>query len=284
METTLDRAALGAFLRSRRLALQPEDVGLRRGSRRRTSGLRREEVAELCDMSADYFARLERGGGAQPSEQMAAAIARGLRLTPDERDHLFLLCGHPAPPRHRHDQHVGPGLMRALDRLRDTPAQVMGPLGETLRQTPPAVALLGDQTHHTGKMRHAAYRWFTDRADRERYLPDDHEHTSRVQVAMLRAAATREGPRSPAARLAAELRATSAEFAALWDRQEVGLRWSSAKRFVHPEVGRIDLFCQSLLDPDQSQTLLIFTATPGSESYEKLALLTVLGTDTFPVA
>lgn len=71
------------------------------------------------------------------------------------------------------------------------------------------------------------------------------------------------------------------EFAELWNRHEVGLRWSNAKRFVHPEVGRIDLYCQTLLDPDQGQSLLIFTATPGTESHDKLALLTVLGADTF---
>src|SRR3954452_18220854 len=94
MDRTFDRVSLGAFLSARRAALQPEDVGLRRGQRRRAPGLRREEVAELCTMSADYFARLERGAGPQPSEQMVAAIARGLRLTLDERDHLFLLAGY----------------------------------------------------------------------------------------------------------------------------------------------------------------------------------------------
>lgn len=283
MEQTVDRASLGAFLRARREALQPEDVGLRRGSRRRARGLRREEVAELCDMSADYFARLERGSGPQPSQQMAAAIARGLRLTPDERDHLFLLCGHRTPRRRLCGEHVNPGLMRILDRLQDTPAQVMGPLGETLLQTPPAVALLGEQTHYTGDARSAAYRWFTDPAARLRYLPDDHRLNSRVNVALLRAAATRDGPRSRAARLVASLLRDSTEFAALWERHEVGLRWSEAKRFVHPQVGRIDLFCQNLWDPDQSQSLLIFTATPGTDSYDKLALLTVLGTEHFPV-
>jgi transcriptional regulator with XRE-family HTH domain len=283
MEQTVDRASLGAFLRARREALQPEDVGLRRGSRRRARGLRREEVAELCDMSADYFARLERGSGPQPSQQMAAAIARGLRLTPDERDHLFLLCGHRTPRRRLRSEHVNPGLMRILDRLQDTPAQVMGPLGETLLQTPPAVALLGEQTHYTGEARSAPYRWFTDPAARQRYLPDDHGLNSRVNVALLRAASTREGPRSQAARLVASLLRQSTEFASLWDRQEVGLRWSDAKRFVHPQVGRIDLFCQNLQDPDQSQSLLIFTATPGTDSYDKLALLNVLGADSFPI-
>jgi transcriptional regulator with XRE-family HTH domain len=280
----LNRDGLAAFLRARREALRPEDVGLRRGARRRTKGLRREEVAELCDMSADYFARLERGSGSQPSQQMVTAIARGLRLTPGERDHLFLLAGHPASARHLRGEHVSPGLMRVLDRLRDTPAQVMGPNGETLLQTPPAVALLGDQTRYTGKARSAPYRWFTDPAARERFEPADHPEHSRVNVAILRTAATAQGPRSPAAALVAALRQESPEFAELWNRHEIGPLWSSAKRFVHPEVGRLELFCQILVDPDQAQSLLIFTAMPGGDSGEKLALLTVLGTDTFPPA
>jgi len=139
----MDPIGLGTFLRTRREALQPEDVGMPRGARRRTSGLRREEVASLVGMSPDYYARLERGAGPQPSEQMVAAIARGLRLSLAERDHLFTLAGHTTPRRTSRTDHVAPALMRVLDRLQDTPAQVMGGLGETLVQTPQAVALLG---------------------------------------------------------------------------------------------------------------------------------------------
>ncbi|ADJ47955.1 XRE family transcriptional regulator [Amycolatopsis mediterranei S699] len=283
MDSTFDAATLGAFLRTRRAALQPEDVGLRRGHRRRAPGLRREEVAQLCSMSADYFARLERGDGPQPSEPMLAAVARGLRLTPGERDHLFLLAGYRTARRDLRAGHVSPGLMRVMDRIADTPAQVMGPLGETLLQTPSAVALLGEQTQYTGHARSAPYRWFTDPAARERYHPGDHARTSRVNVAQLRAAVTRDGPRSPAAELVAALRGTGDEFDGLWERHEVGLRLSETKRFVHPEIGRLDLYCQLLLEPDEGQSLLIFTATPGTEDQEKLALLTVVGTEEFSV-
>jgi transcriptional regulator with XRE-family HTH domain len=283
MDRAFDPTSLGTFLRTRRAALQPEDVGLRRGHRRRAPGLRREEVAELCAMSADYFARLERGDGTQPSDQMVAAIARGLRLTPDERDHLFLLAGYRTARRDLWSRHVSPGLMRVMDGLAGATAQVMGPLGETLLQTPSAVALLGEQTRHTGDARSAAYRWFTDPAARERYHPEEHDQNSRITVAQLREVVTRDGPGSPAADLAATLRRTSDEFARLWERHEVGVRWSDTKRFVHPQVGRLDLYCQLLLEPDQGQSLLVFTATPGTESHEKLALLAVLGTDRFAV-
>jgi transcriptional regulator with XRE-family HTH domain len=276
----VDQVALGTFLRSRREALRPEDVGLRRGPRRRTVGLRREEVADLADMSADYLARLERGAGPQPSAQMIGALARGLRLTVDERDHLLLLAGHRAPAHAGSSDHVSPGLMRILDRLTDTPAQVMGPIGETLAQNAAAVALLGDATHYTGPDRGAAYRWFMDPSTRAIYPAEDHEHHSRVQVSQLRAVAARLGPQSAAASLARYLERHSPEFEVLWAANEVGLRQSEEKRFLHPEVGALSLYCQIVLDPDQTQTLLVFTATPGTESAEKLRLLTVLGTFT----
>jgi len=111
---------MATFLRRRRESLQPEDVGLPRGRRRRTGGLRREEVAALCHMSADYYARIERARGPQPSEQMIASIAQGLHLSLDERDHLFRLAGHRPPARGTTGEHIGPGLLRVLDRLDDT--------------------------------------------------------------------------------------------------------------------------------------------------------------------
>lgn len=188
-----DRAALAAFLRARREALQPEDVGLPRGRRRRTGGLRREEVAALCDMSVDYYSRLEQPRGPHPSEQMLTAMARGLRLSLEERDLLFQLAGHALPSRARRGDHVAPGTMRILDRLQDTPAQVMNHLGETLSQTRPAVALLGDQTAYTGLARSSHYRWFTDPAARLIHPESDHAEQSRLMVADLHSAFSREG-------------------------------------------------------------------------------------------
>jgi transcriptional regulator with XRE-family HTH domain len=170
----MDRAQLADFLRTRREALQPEDVGLPRGPRRRTGGLRREEVAALSGMSADYYSRIEQQRGPQPSEQMLAAIARGLHLSLDERDHLFRIGGHPAPQRNPRSDHINPGMMRILDRLADTPAQVMNHLGETLKQTRPAIALLGDDTRWTGMARSMVYRWFTEPSARLIYPVPDH--------------------------------------------------------------------------------------------------------------
>jgi transcriptional regulator with XRE-family HTH domain len=279
----VDRTGLADFLRKRREALQPEDVGLPRGSRRRTSGLRREEVAALCDMSTDYYSRLERQRGPQPSEQMIAAIARGLHLSLDERDHLFVLAGHNAPRRTVRSDHVNPGLMRILDRLSDTPAEVISEIGETLIQTRLAVALLGDRTKHTGWARSLTYRWFTEPASRSIYPEEDHPMHGRVFTAQLRAVSARQGPQSRAAVLAHRLLDQSPEFAALWAGHEIGLHYTDEKRMLHPEVGLLTLHCQVLLDPDQSQALLVYTATPGTESHDKLQLLTVIGNQNLSV-
>jgi transcriptional regulator with XRE-family HTH domain len=273
----IDRTALAEFLRRRRESLQPEDVGLPRGQRRRTSGLRREEVAALCHMSTDYIGRLEQERGPRPSEQMIASIAQGLHLTLDERDHLFRLAGHNPPVRGAVSQHIGPALLRILDRLQDTPVEIITELGETLRQSPLGVALTGDSTRFTGPSRSIPYRWFADPATRLLYDPADHPYLSRVFASGLREVVTVRGPDSRAAHIADLLYARSEEFRGVWNEHEVGIRPTEVKRFIHPEVGPLELNCQVLLDPDQSHRLLVYTAVPGTESYEKLELLSVIG-------
>jgi transcriptional regulator with XRE-family HTH domain len=273
---TIDRAGLAGFLRLRRESLQPEDVGLPRGQRRRTEGLRREEVAALSHMSPDYYARIEREVGPQPSEQMIASIAQGLHLTIDERDHLFRLAGHTPPSRGSSSEHISPGMLRIFDRLADTPAEVVTELGETLRQTPLGVALVGDLTRYTGPARSLGYRWFTDPAVREIYPTEDHPFLSRLWASGLRELVGVRGPDSRAAHYVELLVAESAEFREVWALHEVGVRPGATKRYQHPEVGPLELTCQTLLDPDQSHRLLVYTAAPGSESYEKLQLLSVV--------
>ena len=276
----IDRTGLAEFLRHRREALQPEDVGLPRGARRRTGGLRREEIAALCHMSPDYYARLERGSGPHPSEQMISSIAQGLHLNHHARDHLFRLAGHTPPSRgEMTEQHIAPGLLRILDRLDDTPAEIVTELGETLRQTRMGRALSGDLSSYTGSARSFAYRWFTDPTARARYVSEDHDALSCLFASNLREVVGKRGPHSRAATLAESLLAESGEFRTLWDRQELGLRPASEKRFVHPEVGQLELQCQTLIDPENFHLLLVYTADPGSESYDKLQLLSVIGSE-----
>jgi transcriptional regulator with XRE-family HTH domain len=277
----MDRSALADFLRRRREALQPADVGLPPGARRRAPGLRREEVAALATMSTDYYTRLEQQRGPQPSEQMLGALARALRLTNPERDYLFRLAGHNAPAAVSATTHVAPALLRVLDRLADTPALILSSLGETLVQNQLAAALLGDNLRHTGHARSATYRWFTDPDERLRYPENDRARQSRAQVASLRAAYGAMGDPSPAADLVRALRKASPEFAALWGRHEVARRFEDHKILIHPEIGPIELDCQVLFTEDQSQALLVLTAPPRSAAEDKLRLLAVLGHERF---
>src|SRR3984957_13699911 len=166
----MDRGALADFLRRRREALRPEEVGLPVGARRRTSGLRREVGAALGAMSTDYYTRLAQERGPPSRGQMLASLARALRLTSDERDYLFQIAGHSAPTPAAAATHVAPALLRVLDRLSDTPALILSNLGETLVQNRMADALFGDKSAHTGLARSEIYRWFTDPAERLRYL------------------------------------------------------------------------------------------------------------------
>jgi transcriptional regulator with XRE-family HTH domain len=272
----IDRAGLAEFLRARREALQPEDVGLPRGLRRRTSGLRREEVALLCHMSVDYYARLERRRGPQPSEQMLASMAQGLHLSHPERDHLFHLAGQRPPVNSVVSEHISPGLLRVLDRLDDTPAEIVTELGETLKQTTLGVALTGDTTSYTGPERSIGYRWFTIAEVRQRYAPESHTLLSRMYTSGLRQVLALRGPSSRAAELADLLLDRSEEFRRLWADHEVGVLPEDVKHFVHPEVGALELHCQRLVDPGHAHSLLVYTAVPGSESHEKLRLLAAI--------
>ena len=126
----MDRA-LAAALRSYRARLTPADVGLPAGTRRRVPGLRREEVAQLAGISVDYLVRLEQGRGPVPSELVLTALARALRLTDDERDHLFHLTGV-APPRRGHIVSTQASTLRLLERLSDLPAVLIDAKGDVL--------------------------------------------------------------------------------------------------------------------------------------------------------
>ncbi|MGW0764341.1 helix-turn-helix transcriptional regulator [Streptomyces sp. NPDC002676] len=273
----MNRAELADFLRRGRARLEPSDVGLTAGARRRTPGLRREEVASLAGMSADYYTRLEQSRGPRPSRQMLTALARALRLTDDQRDHLFHLAGEEPPRRTAASGHVGPGLLLVLDRLHDTPAQVVTDCGDVLAQNALARALTGDASARPPRDRNLVRRYFLDPTARELFPPEDRAEHARQHVANLRAvAAARPTDPEPAA-LVAELRAASEEFTRLWDEHEVAVRRASTKRFQHPLVGLLELDCEVLLNDAQHHLLIIHTARPGTESHERLQLLRVVG-------
>jgi hypothetical protein len=180
--------------------------------------------------------------------------------------------------------HVAPALLRVLDRLSDTPALILSSLGETLVQNRMAEALFGDKSGCTGLARSEIYRWFTDPAERLHYPEDDRDRQSRAQVAGLRAAYSTMGPNSQAGELVRALQKASPEFAGLWERHEVAKRFAEHKILLHPQLGPIEVDCQALFTEDRSQALLVLTAPPGTEGYEKLQLVAALGQERFAEA
>lgn len=281
----MDRTALADFLRARREALQPEDLGLPPGPRRRAPGLRREDVAQLATMSTDYYTRLEQRRGPQPSVQILAALARALRLSLDERDYLYRVAGHHVPDRLSTSEHVAPALLRVMDRLTDTPALIINDLCVTLVQNRMATALYGPVPTESGLARSEIYRWFTTpETERRRYPADAHDHHSRALVSGLRVVHGEQGSTSMAGEIVRALTATSPEFVELWDQQLVARRFEDHKVVLHPQVGAIELDCQALFTEDRSQALLVLTAPPRSEAESQLALVSVLGAPDYTAA
>lgn len=277
----MQREQLADFLRRRREAIRPAEVGIADGPRRRTRGLRREEVAMLAGMSVDYVVRLEQGRSSQPSTQLLGALARALRLSDDERDHLFHLAGHHPPPADGVAGLARAGLVRMLDLLGDTPAMVLSDLGEVLAQNRAALLLTGDHTGLAGDQRYLVHRWFTDPATRAVCPPEDQQRQARQLVADFRAAVGRRSGDPMITGLVDRLRTASAEFGQLWAEHEVAIRRADRKTLLHPRVGRLVMDCETLVTPDQGQQLLVLTPAD-AETRERLALLRVLGIEEFP--
>ena len=274
----MDRTELAAFLRARRAAVQPADAGLEAGRRRRTPGLRRQEVAQLAGMSVDYYTRLEQGRGPRPSRQMLAAIARALRLSGAERDYLFQVAGEPPGPPPGPVRDVRPGVLHLLDRLTGTPAMVCDATYGVLAWNPMAAALLGDFSRLPPAERNLTLRFFTDPSARGRHDAEGAREFAAASVAQLRAAAARY-PRDRDVRdLVSRLLAASAEFRELWARHDVQAPESGSKRLRHPVAGWLELDCEALHDPHRDQWIIFYTAPPGSPSGEALRLLEVIGT------
>jgi transcriptional regulator with XRE-family HTH domain len=269
----MNRADLADFLRRRRARLEPADVGLPPGTRRRTAGLRREEVARLAGMSTDYYVRLEQARGPQPSPQMLMALSRALRLSDDERDHIFHLSGHEAPSPLFTSGMVRVGLLPVIEQLTESAAHVVSDLGITLAQNFLSQVLTGRE--NVGRSYYVS--WFTEPESRLRVPAEDHEHLSRVHVADLRATAARRAVDPQVTAMVRRLRAESEEFRQLWDEHLVAVRRSDTKRFIHPAVGIIEVDCEVLLTPEQDQRLVVLSARPGTESHNKLRLLRVVG-------
>ncbi|MEU7835915.1 helix-turn-helix transcriptional regulator [Nonomuraea sp. NPDC049129] len=277
----MDKQELGAFLRSRRERLRPQDIGLSSGPRRRTPGLRREEVAVLAHISTEYYVRLEQGRAPRPSGEVLAGIADALRLTDAESDHLHVLAGT-APRRtglHRRD--VRPSILALLERLPQTAAFVISATFEVLAWNDLAAALMEDFAELAPRDRNLARRAFLGptRPDATLYGISDAVEFRHQVVMGLRSTLARY-PSDPAViELVDELRDASPEFARLWERHDVQAAPTLMKTFRHPVVGEIAVDCDSLALTERDQHLVLYSAPSGSPGVEALALLNVLGAE-----
>ena len=265
----------GEFLRRRRELLSPLDVGLPAGARRRTPGLRRDEVAGLAHMSTRYYERLEQGGGPQPSAGVLARVAEVLRLSTDERDHLYLLAGHAAPVKAADEGYVDPGLASVLTAMdRTAPGFISDDLGLLVAQNRLNVTLFGRMTGRKGYGSNLIWIWFTSPEWRDRLEPcAQHEQTGLAYVADLRAAAAQRGHDSASTDLICALHQASVEFTGLWNRGSVAALHCLNKEVHDERVGRLDLECSVLTSPTSRQRLLLMQPVAGTPTGRRLRRL-----------
>ncbi|MBB6037627.1 helix-turn-helix transcriptional regulator [Phytomonospora endophytica] len=263
----------GTTLRRWRDRLTPETVGLSAGGHRRAAGLRREELAMLSGISADYVTRLEQGRADKPSGQVVEALARALRLSHPEREHLFRTAGLVPPGRGTVPAYVTPSVQRLLDRLVGSPVAVSDAVWNLLLANPMYTALMGEQR---GRERNGVWRHFLGPPGRVRHSPREVEALEALQVGALRAAATRYPADESLRRLIAELRTGSPRFAELWEAGIVGIDEPSKKTIDHPEVGELRLDCDVLSPVGCDLRIIVYTAEPGTRDAGRLADLAEL--------
>lgn len=270
---------LGRFLRVRRAALQPEDVGLRGFGVRRVPGLRREELAMLAGVSPTYYSRLEQGLSTNASDAVIASIARALNLTPDERAHLFNVARPARAPELRaveRPDHARPGTLRLIGSLAGTPAVVVGRRGEVLGWNALGHRLVAghldvDSPGRVLDRPNLTRMLFLDEHTKELYVRWQEEAVRAVASLRVLGATSPEDPGLTA--LVGELSVKSPEFCALWAQHPVDRCVSGVKEFRHPEVGDLELNFEVLAPPDDSgHRVLLYTPNPGPGT-EALELL-----------
>lgn len=280
---TLVGMATGEFgqaVRRWRDRVSPETAGLPTGGQRRVAGLRREELAQLAGISVDYITRLEQGRAANPSTQVVEALARALRLSPTERTHLFRLTGLAPPGADTVPTNLTPSVQRLLDRLTGTPVAVYDASWTLLVANPPYAALMGDPSGWQGHQRNGVWRNFLGPGSRVRHTPASRRALEAAQVADLRTATARYPADQRLQHLVTELHANSGRFAELWDSGTVAHHEAARKTIDHPRVGPLTLDCDVLTVAGSDLRIMIYTSELGTEDAERLALLTVLGTQT----
>ncbi|GHO57714.1 helix-turn-helix transcriptional regulator [Ktedonobacter robiniae] len=227
---------LGDFLRTRRARLTPEEVGLPRGSRRKTPGLRRAEVAQLVGVSVDWYTWLEQGRSITPSKQVLEHLVQTLRLDANERTHLFLLAQQQPPPALlRETEIVSPALQHFLDQFGTRPAFVSGRRWDILAWNDAGCAVFGDYRRMTTRERNTIWRIFTDPSSRQFVV--DWEEDARQLLAQFRSMCGRYPGDAQLAELIHDLMLASPEFRAWWPDHEVRGGQEGWKTLNHPQVG-----------------------------------------------
>jgi DNA-binding XRE family transcriptional regulator len=263
-------------LRSWRDRVRPEEVGLPAGAGRRTPGLRREELAALAGVSVDYVVRLEQGRSVNPSPQLLGALATALRLTTEERDHLFRVADAAPPSRNVVPRHITPGVQRIVDRLGDVPLAVFTATHDILLWNDLWAAMTGDPERLVGLERNLVWRHFMVGQHGVEYDAEHAEEFSSDLVADLRTALGRYPGDRALADLVARLRAESPEFARRWGTARVAEHRASRKT-VHTAVGPIEVDCDVMTVPGGDLRIVVYTVVPGSEAASTLDLLRVTG-------
>lgn len=236
--TTIKTTPLGAFLRDRRARMDPASFGL--GGRRRTPGLRREEVAQRANISPTWYTWLEQGRGGAPSADVLDRLANGLMLTAPEREHLFLLAlGRPPMVTFSRTDHVTPRLQRVLDALPNSPAIIKTATWDVIAWNAAAARLLTDYGTLPREERNVLRLIFTNPVTME--AQDDWWNVARYVVGAFRADAARAGAGSEINALVEELSRISPEFESLWRENDVAAHGDGMKRLRHPEHGLIEL-------------------------------------------
>ncbi|WP_055588213.1 helix-turn-helix transcriptional regulator [Streptacidiphilus griseoplanus] len=273
-------AEFGRAVRRWRDRLPPGEAGLPAAGHRRAAGLRREELALLAGISVDYVTRIEQGRATSPSTQVVEALSRALRLSGTERAHLFRLAGLAPPGPETVPAYITPSVQRLLDRLTGTPVAVYDAAWTLLMSNPPYAALMGDPSGWRGHERNGVWRQFLGPGTRARHTPEYRRVFEATLVADLQGAVGRYPADRALRRLVAELLANSERFTELWNSGAVGRHEAARKIIDHPQVGPLTLDCDVLTVAGSDLRIMIYTAEPGTEDAERLALLTVLGTQT----
>jgi transcriptional regulator with XRE-family HTH domain len=277
------REELADFLRRRRASIKPEDVGLPGGGRRRTPGLRREEVAQLAGVGATWYTWLEQGRDVRASLDVLEALSRALQMTPAERAHLILLGrGDSAPVSRGPTERVSPTLRRLIEQLGPNPAFVLGRRWDYLAYNRAACAVFGDLDLVPPARRNHVWLTFMDPARRE--LMPDWERSCRMIVAKFRADSASHLGDPSFEELISALRQSSPEFCRAWKRHEVSRSGGGRKELRHPEVGTL-VFEHAVFNPGEAPEQRLVLHSPIDEHGTPAKLARLLdSTPSVPVA